>query len=134
MTTTAIYGLPLTPAALADEKGNEVTVQSVHSAPWLERMLRLLCTEMGCSAGFASRPLTGGQLRQVSKHVCGSWRVVPVGMRSGWTGSYHIGTAESSQPACIPLLPSATSLALLGGHPSQALQPAPEELCSVSRT
>lgn len=69
MMTSAIYGLPITPAALADEKGNSVVVQSVHSAEWLERLLRPLCTEMGCSAGFASRPLTGEQLRQVGAVV-----------------------------------------------------------------
>ena len=65
MMTSAIFGLPITPAALADE-GNAVVVQSVPSAAWLERLLRPLCTEMGCSAGFASRPLTGRQLRQVN--------------------------------------------------------------------
>lgn len=65
MMTSAIYGLPTTPAGLADEKGNAVVVQSVHSAAWLELLLRPVCTEMGCSAGFSCRPLAWGELRQV---------------------------------------------------------------------
>ena len=86
MMTSAIYGLPICPAALADEKGNAVVVQSlpsVQSTPasapirlrmqspfaWLERLLRPVCTEMGCSAGLSCRPLTGQQLRQVSIHA-----------------------------------------------------------------
>ena len=59
MMTPAICGLPLLPAALADEKGNAVVVQRAASAAWLERLLRPLCAEMGCSAGFSMRPLTG---------------------------------------------------------------------------
>lgn len=96
MMTSAIAGLPVTPAALADEKvggaagrpqpsgasparpeqrlhsspcsaaeacillqGNVVVVQRAADAGWVERMLRQLCAELGCSAGFAARPLTG---------------------------------------------------------------------------
>jgi DUF917 family protein len=64
MTTPAIYGLDITPAALVDEKGNAVVVSTVQSPTWLERLLRPVCTEMGCSAGFAPAPLTGQQLRK----------------------------------------------------------------------
>lgn len=63
MMSSAIYGLPITPAAVADEKGNRVVVQRCADAAWLERLLRPVCTEMGCSAGFSSRPLTGGRER-----------------------------------------------------------------------
>eukprot|EP00887_Chlorella_sp_A99_P003440 scaffold7.g3440.t1 len=70
MVTSCICGLPVTPAAIADEKGNAVAVLSVQSAAWLERLLRPLCTDMGCSAGFSSRPLTGEELRRVA--VCHS--------------------------------------------------------------
>ena len=59
MMTSAIYGLPVLPAAVADERGNTVVVQRAASAAWLERLLRPVCTEMGCSAGFSSCPLTG---------------------------------------------------------------------------
>lgn len=40
MMTSAIYGHSLTPAALADEKGNVVMVQQCASLHWLERLLR----------------------------------------------------------------------------------------------
>lgn len=40
MMTSAIYGHSLTPAALADEKGNVVMVQHCASPHWLERLLR----------------------------------------------------------------------------------------------
>lgn len=58
MTPPAIYKLPVTPAAVADEKGNAVTVTRVASPAWLERLLRPISTAMGCSAGFSSTPLT----------------------------------------------------------------------------
>ena len=63
MATPAIYAASVAPAALADEKGNSVVVGSVHSGPWLERLLRPVCAEMGGSAGYASCPLTVHQLR-----------------------------------------------------------------------
>lgn len=40
MMTTAIYGVPIAPAALADEKGNAVVVQQVASSHSLEHLLR----------------------------------------------------------------------------------------------
>ena len=40
MMTTAIYGVPIVPAALADEKGNAVVVHSVANIHSLEHMLR----------------------------------------------------------------------------------------------
>ena len=40
MMTTAIYGVPTVPAALADEKGNAVVVHTVASIHSLEHMLR----------------------------------------------------------------------------------------------
>ena len=40
MMTTAIYGVPIAPAGLADEKGNAVVVQQVASIHRLEHMLR----------------------------------------------------------------------------------------------
>lgn len=63
MMTSAIYGLPVLPAAVADEKGNCLAVQRAASPAWLERLLRPVCTEMGCSAGFSSCPLTGAPCR-----------------------------------------------------------------------
>ena len=43
MMTTAIYGVPLAPAALADEKGNTVVVQNVANIHSLEHLLRPVC-------------------------------------------------------------------------------------------
>ena len=40
MMTTAIYGVPVAPAALADEKGNAVVVQTVADIHSLEHILR----------------------------------------------------------------------------------------------
>ena len=40
MMTTAIYGVPIAPAALADEKGNAVVVQQIASIHSVEHMLR----------------------------------------------------------------------------------------------
>jgi uncharacterized protein len=62
MMTSAIYGMPLAPAALADEKGNVVAVRRCASSAWLEALLRPVCTAMGCSAGLATCPLTGACL------------------------------------------------------------------------
>lgn len=78
MCTTAIYGLPLVPAALADEKGNVVVVEAVKSAASVENLLRPLCTAMGCSAGYASCPLPAGELRGralVAHSLSLAWRL-----------------------------------------------------------
>lgn len=80
MTTSAIYGARLLPAALADEKGNVVTVQAAASPAWLERLLRPLCAEMGCSAGCSDCPLSGRELRRVG---------VPHSLSRAW----HLGRA-----------------------------------------
>lgn len=64
MMTPAMYGYPVTPAALADAQGNAVVVSTAASPAWLEALLRPCCTAMGCSAGFASPPLTGCCLRR----------------------------------------------------------------------
>ena len=40
MMTTAIYGVPVAPAALANEKGNVVVVQTVANIHSLEHILR----------------------------------------------------------------------------------------------
>lgn len=54
-------------ATLADEKGNALVVRQVVDGQWLERLLRPVCTAMGCSAGFCSRPLTGAQVRPTER-------------------------------------------------------------------
>ncbi|CAK0783618.1 hypothetical protein CVIRNUC_006817 [Coccomyxa viridis] len=66
MMTSAIYGHDLAPAVLADEKGNVVRVESAASPEWLERLLRPVCTAMGCAAGLSTKPMTGAELRRVA--------------------------------------------------------------------
>ncbi|BDA41353.1 probable D-/L-hydantoinase subunit A at N-terminal half [Coccomyxa sp. Obi] len=77
MMTSAIYGHSLTPAALADEKGNVVMVQQCASPHWLEWLLRPVCTAMGCAAGLSTNPLTGRDLRRmaVPHTVTLAWRL-----------------------------------------------------------
>jgi hypothetical protein len=93
MMTPVIYGLPSTPATLADEKGNAITVSHARDGPWLERLLRPVCEAMGCSAGFSSRPLTGRQVRTVDvdgervQACITGWRVL--GLISGEAWSRH---------------------------------------------
>lgn len=59
MTTFSIYGAPPAPAALADDKGNEVVLSQVVDTLWLERLARSLTVEMGAAAGMALAPMTG---------------------------------------------------------------------------
>ena len=40
MMTSSMYGNPLAPASLCDDKGNAVTVQHTTTAMWLEKLLR----------------------------------------------------------------------------------------------
>lgn len=66
MSTAAIAGVSLTPAAIADDKGNVVVMAAAASAHWAERVFRAACTEMGCSVGLASSPMSGRRAKEVS--------------------------------------------------------------------
>lgn len=59
MTTFAIYGAAAAPAALADDKGNEVVLSQIQDMYWLERLARAVTVEMGAGAGLALAPMTG---------------------------------------------------------------------------
>src|SRR5690606_5303982 len=59
MTTFAIYGAEPAPAALADDKGNEVVLSRIPDMYWLERLGRAVTVEMGAAAGMALAPMTG---------------------------------------------------------------------------
>lgn len=72
MTTSAIAGIALTPAALADEKGNVLIMAAAANMHWVERLLRSACTEMGCTAGLASSPMTGTTAKQVARGMTGN--------------------------------------------------------------
>lgn len=54
MMTSAIYGHKLTPAVLADEKGNVVVVQHCASPHWLERLLRPVSASLSLSANVTT--------------------------------------------------------------------------------
>ncbi|EIE25109.1 DUF917-domain-containing protein [Coccomyxa subellipsoidea C-169] len=98
MMTSAIYGHSLTPAALADEKGNVVVVQHCASPQWLERLLRPVCTAMGCAAGLSTAPLTGRELRRVAVKgtVSLAWRLgrAVIGARDAKADAVRAAAAE----------------------------------------
>ncbi|WIA30432.1 hypothetical protein OEZ86_000516 [Tetradesmus obliquus] len=101
MSTAAIAGVPLTPAAVADDKGNVLLMAAAASPNWAERVLRAACTEMGCSVDLASSPMTGTTAREV---------VVPGSLSLAW----HIGMAVLTARAANAD-PVAAVLQLYGG-------------------
>ena len=66
MTTFSINGAATAPAALADEKGNEVVLSQVVNMYWLERLARAVTVEMGAAAGLALAPMTGGFVKRTA--------------------------------------------------------------------
>lgn len=66
MVTFFIYGVPCVPAALADERGNQVIFDGVQDARFLERMARNITIQMGCTAGFAMPLMSGAQVKQTA--------------------------------------------------------------------
>jgi len=63
MDTFNIGGVPTTPCALADEKGNVVILAGTQDAIWTERLGRVVTVQMGGSAGLAMPVLRGWQLK-----------------------------------------------------------------------
>ncbi|MGH3428242.1 MAG: DUF917 domain-containing protein, partial [Mycobacteriales bacterium] len=63
MVTATLYGIPATPMALADEKGNTAVINTIDNH-WAERLSRSLTIDMGCVAKTALYPLSGRQLKQ----------------------------------------------------------------------
>ena len=64
MITYLIYGGSPAPAALADERGNQVVLSEVTDAKWLERIARSITIEMGGHAGLAGSPMNGAHCRR----------------------------------------------------------------------
>jgi hypothetical protein len=87
MSTAAIAGVSLTPAAIADDKGNVLVMAAAASANWAEKVLRAACTEMGCSVGLASSPMSGRHAQEVRMGCCTVARQLP--------------TVVSMLPACL---------------------------------
>lgn len=62
MTLPSLQGVPATPMALVDEKGNSLVIRAV-SNHWGERLARPATVEMGGSATMAIYPMSGAQAR-----------------------------------------------------------------------
>ena len=63
MDTFAIYGVPSTPAALADPHG-QIAIFETLSALMLERYARAVTIQMGGAAGYAFPPMSGADLKR----------------------------------------------------------------------
>lgn len=57
MTTAALAGVPVGPAAMTDERGNVVTL-SATTPKWAEDLARSVCTAMGAEATICLYPMT----------------------------------------------------------------------------
>jgi DUF917 family protein len=66
MVTFHIYGVPATPATLADEKGNVARWDAPMDPTALERAARARCVELGGTAGMAGPAMTGRELRRTA--------------------------------------------------------------------
>ncbi|KAL6045895.1 N-methylhydantoinase A/oxoprolinase/acetone carboxylase beta subunit [Balamuthia mandrillaris] len=77
MNTPSIYGHPLTPTALADEKGNQLVLTAAKDTSWVEKLLRTATVQFGCIAGIACNLLNGATLRRtcVLHSVSAAWHL-----------------------------------------------------------
>ena len=66
MKTFYTYGVPPTPLALADEKGNTAIIPHAIDAVWVERLARAMTIQMGCVACYAVAPMTAEQVRRTA--------------------------------------------------------------------
>jgi len=66
MTTFFIYGIPPTPTAVCDEKGNTAIIEDAVSAAWVERMARAVTIVMGCAPVFAFAPMSAPDVRRTA--------------------------------------------------------------------
>ncbi len=64
MTTFAIYGVPISPFALANEEDVSVIVHT-DSALQCENVARAVCTSFGMVAGFATYAMTGKKMKEL---------------------------------------------------------------------
>jgi DUF917 family protein len=63
MVLCTLAGVPASPVALADEKGNSTLMRTVDNV-WAERLLRVVTVEMGASAMLAVYSLPGAKLAE----------------------------------------------------------------------
>ena len=64
METFVIYGVPATPAALAEHSDREVVMDRIVDAQTLERYARVVTIQMGGSAGYCFPPMTGAEVKR----------------------------------------------------------------------
>jgi uncharacterized protein len=62
MVVFTLDGIPATPMAMADEKGNTLLLNTIDN-DWAELLARSATVDMGCSASIALYPLTGAEAR-----------------------------------------------------------------------
>ncbi|MBQ0827553.1 DUF917 domain-containing protein [Streptomyces tagetis] len=67
MLLPTLGGVSATPMALADERGNNVSLRTLDNS-WAERFARSATIEMGCSAAVSLYVLTGRQLKDLMVH------------------------------------------------------------------
>ena len=67
MVTMTLFGISATPFTLADDKGNNLLINTINNS-WTERFARAVTVEMGSSAMLACYPMTGAQLKQATVH------------------------------------------------------------------
>ena len=56
MSSFVIRGVPLCPFTMSDIRGNEVLITNAADSHWVERMSRVVCTEMGSTASTCCAP------------------------------------------------------------------------------
>jgi DUF917 family protein len=67
MVTPTIWGIPATPMAIADDKGNSAILQTINNH-WTETFARSLTVDMGASAMISLYPMTGKQVKDSTIH------------------------------------------------------------------
>lgn len=63
MVTPTLQGIPATPMAIADEKGNSGIIRALDNL-WTEKLARTITIDMGCTAMIALYPMSGRQVKE----------------------------------------------------------------------
>jgi DUF917 family protein len=67
MLLPTLGGISATPMALADERGNSISMRTLNNS-WAERFARSATIEMGCSSAVSLYVLTGKQVKEFMVH------------------------------------------------------------------
>jgi DUF917 family protein len=76
MVTPTLHGVSATPLALADEKGNQVLLETPDNF-WTERLARAVTIQMGCSACIALYAMQGAMAKRamVPDTISLAWKI-----------------------------------------------------------